>query len=119
MHASGYLNHYIDISPFKVLNRTVWIEVGNYIVQMIDFRKARVRWLLCLEKQDGLDHSTYHSDVSYHRMCACVRWFSLTPPPLKSIRKLKIYAASPIIMEKENTASRNRCGGLNIFCNNV
>lgn len=70
-------------------------------------RKSGVRFLLCFEDRDGIDHVINHSDVFYFNMSVCVRWYELVMVPLLRIMKVKIYSGNPVFFDEKGGAVPN------------
>ena len=47
-----------------------------------------------------MDQALYHSDVSLFHMSACVRWFSMDLQSVIHVKKLKLFAANPVLFER-------------------
>ena len=78
----------------------MWYTVSVRFI-VIFFRKSATKWLLCIEAQGGAIISLYHSNVALFHMSACVRWFiDSSSVSLCDARKLHIYAANPLLFEK-------------------
>ncbi len=88
-------------------------ELTGYIsVPLTQFqnfcRMLGTRWVLSVSASNDSEHVIEHNDTFSFAMSICVRWFSLQFPSVKSLKKLKIFAANPVFFDRKNEPLPNR-----------
>ncbi|XP_071477758.1 F-box only protein 15-like [Diadema antillarum] len=69
--------------------------------------KIGVKWELVLVDSSKAESSFTHSDAIYFPTSSTVRWYSLNPPPVSSLRSLAVYAQAPVFFERDGSAAIN------------
>ena len=82
--------------------------ISHSLNSLIFFRKLGTKWMLYLTDNDNNEYLFYHSDVFSFQMSACVRWFTLEFPSIKSLKKLKVYAVNPVFFDQKLQPVPNR-----------
>ncbi|XP_072013224.1 F-box only protein 15-like [Amphiura filiformis] len=73
-------------------------------------QKLCITWQLVLTDINKTEHIFQHSDVFCFPTTTTIRWYSLEPPPVKSLKCLAIFALSPIFFRKDGSAdTANAC----------
>ncbi|XP_063951095.1 F-box only protein 15-like [Lytechinus pictus] len=73
----------------------------------IAIKKLGIRWQLVLTDSNKTEYCFNHSDAFHFPTSSSVRWYSLDPPPVTSLRCLAIYAQAPIFFNKDGLAADN------------
>ncbi|XP_011673491.2 F-box only protein 15 [Strongylocentrotus purpuratus] len=70
-------------------------------------QKLGIQWQLVFTDANKTEHRFNHSDAFHFHTSSSVRWYSLDPPPVTSLRCLAIYAQAPIFFNKDGSAAKN------------
>ena len=72
------------------------------------FRRASVSFLLSFEDGDGVEHSCLQSDMYHYKMSTYIRWYDIHFTRMHTLRKLRLYAATPLFYDEKGKAIPNR-----------